>query len=331
MKKRISLIAFLASPFVLLASNTIYVKLGGTGNGTSWLDATGDLPSALFIARPGDQVWVAAATYYPTDTHDRRKAFTIPSGVEVYGGFAGCESQLGERDPLANQTTLSGDIGRKSDFSDNSFTVVFLINADEHTILDGFRIADGSADGTGPTADPERSGAGMIVDGSGRGNHCMPSIRHCTFQNNYARDGGAVYVNGKSGRCTPIFSNCQFMSNKADLDGGAVFNDGRFGGVANPVFNDCRFESNQGNYGGAMCNYGGKGESNPQLQRCVFRHNEAYLRGGAIFNMGTEGSAEPMVNSCQLVDNKAAEGGNIYTFGTTKIDPEPKANAVKSL
>lgn len=300
------------------ANTVLFVKQNGTGGGTSWEDATGDLVSALFAANPGDQVWVASGTFYPTTDSNRKKSFIIPSGVKVYGGFAGHETSPQEREFQNNKSVLSGDIGEVADTRDNSTSIVYLRNVDENTLLDGFVITDGTADGTGPAADRNRCGAALFIDGSGPQGKSKPTIQNCIFQNNYSRDGGAVYLNGRAGNCEAIFKNCQFLKNKADLDGGAVFNDGRHDGKANPEFNNCTFSGNEGNYGGAICNYGGRGESSPRLQKCVFRDNEAYLRGGAIFNMDVEGVTKPVINGCQFVNNKAVSGNGMYTFSKPK-------------
>jgi hypothetical protein len=307
-------------------ANTIFVKQGGTGDGSSWANATGDLTAALFVAKSGDEVWVAQGTYLPTNQKDRKATFTIPAGVRVYGGFSGQEATLAQRNFKAYKTVLSGNIGAKDDFMDNSFSVVTIGRADASTQLNGFIIADGTADGTGPTGDKERCGAGLYLDGAGSGNHSNPTIENCIFQNNYARDGGAAYLNGKGGQCNPTFNNCEFLSNRVDLDGGALFNDGRHGGEASPAFTNCIFNGNEGNYGGAICNYGGKGVSSPKLQNCVFRNNEAYLRGGAIFNMDVEGKTQPVINACQFVDNLATMGEGMYTFS----NPEGGIRPVKT-
>lgn len=313
----------------LFANNIIFVKQDGTGTGDSWTDATGDLTAALFAAQPEDEVWVAAGNYFPTKGKNRKKSIIVPAGVKLYGGFAGFETSPQQRDIQNNISVLSGNIGSIADSKDNSFSVIYLKDADENTLIDGFVIADGTADGTGPTADRGRCGAGLYVDGSGPQGNAAPVIQNCIFQNNYARDGGAVYLNGRSGICNATFRNCQFLSNKADLDGGAVFNDGRHGGTANPSFLSCSFSNNMGNYGGAICNYGGKGESSPKLQNCVFRNNEAYLRGGAIFNMDVDGVTKPVINGCQFVDNKAVSGRGMYTFSRPKDAREGTTTATK--
>ncbi len=321
MRRYLSLTVLLGFFMFGLNAQVIFVKQEGAGNGTSWQDATGNLNAALRQVRPGDSVWVAQGIYFPTTSNDRRISFVIPNGVKVYGGFSGAETSFAQRNSKKYKTVLSGDIGSRSISSDNSYSVVYIEYADQTTVLDGFIITDGVADGSGSAGDRDRCGAGMYVNGSGKGNSATPRITNCVFQNNYARDGGAVYLNGRGGQCNAIFSNCEFQSNKVDLDGGAVLNDGRQHGEASPTFLNCIFNRNQGNYGGAICNYGGRGECSPNIQSCVFRNNEAFLRGGAIFNMDVEGKVAPVVNACQFIDNQAITGSGIYTFSSGEGKP----------
>ncbi len=310
MKKNLLLTLTFAIAILTLQAKVIFVQEGTTGNGTSWEDATGDLQAALFIAKPGDEIWVTKGIYYPTPDTDRTITFTIPNNVSVLGGFTGYETDSDQRNAQNNISILSGDIGAPGKFHDNSFTVVTFVHSDEGTLLDGFTIQDGTANVAGETGSPTRCGGGIFnLYGS-------PSVKNCTLKNNYGRDGGAVYNNGIGGNSNPTFVNCQFSNNRADLDGGAVFNDGRRGGQSNPTFTNCEFIGNEGNYGGAVCNYGGNGESNPTLIKCLFKNNEAYLRGGGIFNMDVEGIAQPNMTHCQFIDNKAVAGEGMFTFSS---------------
>lgn len=310
--RQVLLAGILCGLSIQLWAVTLFVSPKGNGDGSSWAQASGDLADILQRAQPNDEIWVARGTYYPTQDNNRAKSFEIPSGVRLYGGFSGQESSALQRNLQAGKSILSGNIGSKSDPSDNSFTVVTLKNAGKNTLIDGFIIEYGTADGNGPSAHAERCGGGMYIDASGGEN--LATISRCLFQHNYAKDGASVYVNGRGGIGKPTFNDCQFMNNHAELDGGAVFNDGRHEGLANPIFEGCTFSNNKGNYGGAVCNYGGKGESSPSFRNCVFRSNEAFLRGGAIFNMDIDGIVSPVVNGCQFVDNQAIAGKGMYTF-----------------
>ncbi len=87
----------------------------GSNDGTSWENAYTSLQDALLNAGSGSEIWVAAGDYYPdvgvglTD-NDPAATFHLRSGVAIYGGFAGVESMLDERDPAINVTVLNGDI-----------------------------------------------------------------------------------------------------------------------------------------------------------------------------------------------------------------------------
>ena len=325
---------FLLTGIISLASiqvfaDTIFVKAGANGSGLSWADAIGSLSEALSEAESGDKVWVAEGIYYPTHGADREISFSIPEGVQVFGGFAGSESSLQQRNIQTNKTVLSGNIGSESDQTDNSYTVVQMYPAHDNNLLDGFTIVGGYADGSGPSGIQNRCGGGLYIR-SAKEMSASPTVQNCVFQNNYARDGGAVYLYGRKGECSPYFTNCRFEDNLAHLDGGAVFNDGRHEGIASPAFNHCKFMGNKGNYGGAICNYGGGGESSPSMNNCVFSNNEAYLRGGAIYNMDINGVTQPTVNECQFVSNKAVAGNGMYTFSKYKAKEEDKVNTDKN-
>jgi hypothetical protein len=86
-----------------------YVKQGGTGDGSSWANASGDLQA--MIDAPGvQQVWVASGRYTRTSGG---ASFVMKNNVAIYGGFGGSESELSQRpgvNPVAAQvssTTLT--------------------------------------------------------------------------------------------------------------------------------------------------------------------------------------------------------------------------------
>jgi len=123
------------------AAGVVYVVPGGAGaqTGADWANAK-DLQAALIAAASGDQLWVKAGTYEPTTGTDRSATFQLKSGVAVYGGFAGTETMLSQRDSSANITILSGDIGSLGDISDNSYHVVTGNGVDATAIIDGLII-----------------------------------------------------------------------------------------------------------------------------------------------------------------------------------------------
>ena len=92
--------AMLAAPFAADAA-VHYVKADGTGDGSSWDNAAGDLQATIDAAQAGDEVWVASGTFKPSklikSTKKTSKAFFLKDGVSLYGGFAGTESSKNDR------------------------------------------------------------------------------------------------------------------------------------------------------------------------------------------------------------------------------------------
>ena len=280
----------------LHAQATLYVAPEGVADGSSWT-AAASLHDALAAARPGDAVYVKTGTYLTSATGDRAASFVVPDGVRVLGGFRGDESDDRHRDPVAFETVLSGEVGTP-ERSDNAYTVVRLTSAGDATVVDGFTITGGYADGAGGSADPRRAGGGALVDLLRPGHAAAPRFVDCVFAANYARDGGGVYVSGRAGAAAPTFEACTFRDNEADLDGGAVYVDGRRHGEASPVLTDCRFEGNVANYGGAVFNQATGGTTHPRLTRCRFTANRAYVRGATLYAIDHRGDSEAEIDAC---------------------------------
>ena len=332
-------------PTIAAEASVIYVNLAATGenDGSSWENAYSDLQTALQNAPLGSQVWVAAGTYTPTDEDEREISFVLPDGVEVYGGFAGSEANLIERDVTANPTVLSGDIGTADDNSDNTAHVVNISDASSSSVLDGFTISDGNADvselGTdGGGIFGERSQAilrNLIItnnsgDGFGGGMYSQDSLNQLIsvdFVSNTASSGGALYNNTSN----TILTDATFESNSSDDSGGAILNEassviideavftsntaGANGGAvfnaddSNSIINDALFESNNAanSGGGAVFNF----NSNPVLTNVAFRSNSATATGGAIHNLGED--SEAIIANGIFEGNTAEFGGGVYT------------------
>ena len=93
----------------LPASRIRYVKEDGTGDGTSWDNASGDLQrmiDELAAAGTPGEVWVAAGTYVPQSQVISGTAysasFLMRDGISVYGGFAGTETSKLQRAKVAD-------------------------------------------------------------------------------------------------------------------------------------------------------------------------------------------------------------------------------------
>ncbi|GCA77073.1 putative outer membrane protein pmp6 [Microcystis aeruginosa NIES-2520] len=294
---------------------TIFVRAnaGGSNNGTSWVDAFTSLQDALAAARSGDTIWVAGGTYKPTTGTDRNATFTLKNQVEIYGGFAGSETSLSQRNVATNATILSGDIGTINTVTDNVYHVVTGNNTSNTAVLDGFTISGGNANGTGTN---QNVGGGMFIsDGSptlrniifesnnatnGGGLYNVtganPTITNTTFRNNTASDGGAIYNSSSN----PTLTDVTFTNNTVTSEGGAIYNTS-----SNPTLNNTTFGNNTASAGGAIYNT----SSSPIFNTATFTSNIASSSGGAIYN--TDGSST--LNNVTFTQNRATNhGGAIY-------------------
>ena len=257
------------------AQTIFHVTPDGTQGSTAWEDAM-TLTEALAAARAGDQIWVqgfetidSADKLYTVPADD--EAFTVPSGVSLYGGFRGDETSIDERvttgklSEMRYRSVLSGD-RRQNDAADESL-LIFPGNAtrDDNaahvvvmnltptaasgnnntlpTVIDGFSIAEGHADGN--HTDASGWGGGIFVTGDNSGGGAF-SITRCFLVNNYARRGGAVYVDRTVvGRPTTstisyntVFNNAAGERSSANNSGGGLYVAGAANVVNCEVFNN---------------------------------------------------------------------------------------------
>ncbi|MEZ5041915.1 MAG: hypothetical protein R2828_18610 [Saprospiraceae bacterium] len=325
MKKGLLLLACLMTAS-LVDAKTIFVKAGNNGNGSNWTNAFGDLQQALSAATAGDQIWVANGTYAPTKNNDRKASFKLVEGVALYGGFAGTETALNQRNAKVNQTILTGEIGTPS-LNDNVFTVVYADNVSAKTIVDGFTITGGAANGFGVTGDLSFCGAAWF------NNQASPSISNCIFKNNYAREGAAIYnYANNGGTSSPKISNCSFIANVADFDGGAIFNMSNSNSMCAPIITNCQFDYNKSTYGAAILNKGVDGKVKAAITNCVFTANASILSGAIVYNLREgRGESNSTMTACKFIDNDAVNGdafGESQTVTASSNNAQNKGGAV---
>ncbi|MEL7535205.1 MAG: right-handed parallel beta-helix repeat-containing protein, partial [Bacteroidota bacterium] len=296
----------------------VFVNANATGanDGSSWANAYTDLANAIVNSPAASQIWVASATYIPGSNPNA--SFLINKQLELYGGFAGTESGLAERDIAANPTILSGDIygdDTPGDFLnqrfDNVNTVLrFNASIDNSTILDGFTISGGQADSIS-TELLYNSGAGIYSTGK-------PTIRHCTISDNFASNlGGGMLAQGSSAGGVQLES-CSFINNKTDNDGGGVniFNTG-----SNISYiTDCEFKNNVAvRIGGGMVING----SSTEVRSSLFQDNTADFLGGGVMIFSIQNSRQNVIDSCVFENNLSTLGGGLYA--------EPQASMISLL
>ncbi|NBD35804.1 MAG: hypothetical protein GVY30_07370, partial [Chloroflexi bacterium] len=297
------------------------------------------------------EIWVAEGIYYPDEGAGRTadsesESFTLGyDNVQLYGGFAATETGFpGEslrvqRDWQTHVTILSGDIDGNDANADGNhiaetWEVITGSNADhvlwldgvtnEHitaeTVIDGFTITAGQADGD----DPNERGGGLYCDGASSaraGNGygadngvCSPTLIHVTFSGNRSDNrGGGMYNDGRDGgESSPALINVAFSGNRAtDEDGGGMYNDGRHDGLSSPTLTNVLFKNNRGDEGGGIYNTGRDGGiSSPALTNVTITGNEADKDdGGGIYNDGRNGVSRPTLVNAIIWGNEAMDDG----------------------
>jgi hypothetical protein len=299
----------------LYSQQTWYVNLLASGNntGTSWSHAFTDLQDAMQMAEAGDAIFISTGTYFPTNGIDRELYFELKNGVHLYGGFNGAGQDTSDRNPELYPTILSGDIGIPGDSTDNSFTVLYGLNLDNNTRLDGIIIEEGNADliaGTEPYNSLRNTGAGMFLEGNNA--YVRPVFFNCTFRNNRARTGAGVACMSFTSNTAfnPRFDHCLFSNNYATGDGGGLL-------IFDHNLNDslyiqsCTFSGNLGVNGSAI--YLKQTGNNTTLSGKViyilnskFTNNASYLQtSGSLISFDTENNLQPgLLNELLIIDCK---------------------------
>lgn len=244
-------------------SKTYHVTAEATdgGDGSSWTQAI-TLENALSLAKAGDEIWVKG---YEDITGHIYKApeggFVLPSGVAMYGGFAGDETIKNDlptgrhKYQMKYQTALVGDIAtndkasqqliiypENTTRSDNATHVLTLQmgvtqdntnDGNKPTIVSGFLIAAGNAKGENTSANG-RGGGIYVVNNSNDNNAGSRYFRisQCNFANNYGMRGGAIYVDNSCTNQQSAISYCSIFNNVAgkrgssENEGGGMWIDG---------------------------------------------------------------------------------------------------------
>ena len=256
----------------------------GLGNCSSWTNAC-TLQMALNVAGSGDQIWVQKGVHYPGNAGNRTATFTLKNNVAIYGGFAGTETLLSQRNWRGNRTILSGDIdGNDNHGGDyinenasqiegsNAYHVVTgPIGTNSSAVLDGFVITAGQANGSSPND----VGGGMYNQSS------SPTLRNLIFSGNSAFNGGGMFNTVSS---SPTLTNVTFSGNSA-TNGGGMLNASN----SSPTLTNVAFSGNSAGSGGGMYN----DLSNPTLTNVTFSGNSAFNGGGMFNNCNCSGMCAP--------------------------------------
>lgn len=311
----------------------LYVKVNGTGDGSSWANASGNLQAMIDKQIPGQAVWVAAGTYTPSQPY-----FKLRTGVKVYGGFPNSGNPaFSDRNFTATASILNG-----------SFTTIVgnfypeTRKLPSSALLDGFTITGNNSVYYGAfESNSEASYVNITFRDMQRTaveirRKSNSSFTDCTFRNNSLIDhtSSVVYLHTDA---KAAFLRCTFLNNNADRGAtlklrnnctadvsACLFKNNALSGPATVVYVDnssilidsTRFEANgYSGYEGAIVSiYSDTFNNEPSwthpskvsVNKCIFNNNE--LRG--IHAQGKIVDTLSVTNSL-FYKNKGSSGGAI--------------------
>lgn len=122
-------------------TDVIYIASDGTGDGSSWDQASNNLATAAKHVAPEIEkpIWVKAGTYYGDTTQET--FIELEEGMTIYGGFVGTETEESQRDPRANITILDGQNRQRVVYAEGAHQTI-----GGTTRIHGFTIQNGFAD-----------------------------------------------------------------------------------------------------------------------------------------------------------------------------------------
>ena len=327
--KTLFLLGIIACTTIMNAQVIYYVTPSGAGtqDGLSWANAKpgSALQTVLYATSIVDQVWIAAGIYKPT--HDashnatpadpRTKCIQFGGGAKIYGGFAGTETSITERNITANKTIFSGDLSSNDNAtllyteptrSDNAYHTALAFNSVANSLIDGVYITGGNATNA---AGNNNIGGGLFVYGDGGSNSLK--IQNVSVYNNTAVFGGALAVFAlNSGSVSAEFSNCSFYSNCAQT-AAAIYNS-LLDGTNTAKFFNCAVYGNKATNNSIVKNSAGMTDFSPTYINCTVTGNYNSGTAGNIFvNDTAPGRKCPTTITNTIIWNNRDMNGPITT------------------
>jgi hypothetical protein len=284
-------------------------------DGRSWAQAKATLQAAISSADASGcpEVWVAEGIYSSAPSADPNEAVVLFPGLRLYGGFAGTESRLTQRDVEAHPTVIDGELGDPASAVDNVCRAVVLA---EGSRLDGFTVRNGSGE----------LGCFVSIYGSGITAHGVEAtVAHCVVTENGSSSEAGMRVTGSSRvqiHDTIFENNTSFFGALSVADAASVdvtdtifrMNTAYYGGSAITMLGGtelvavrCNIEDNDSP--GAHGPVALMGSSTGSLTSCIFSENNA--DAGGVYNGG---GGVTLVN-CLIAGNEGTLSGGVYADG----------------
>ena len=293
-----------------------YVKATATGmmDGTTWANAM-TLQAAIDGFTAGDVLYLMSGSYTPTAKkadgtavgmgEERDATYVLPSGILIYGGFAGTETGSDAAAVLAartlasiattNETIIEGNRGMSAVNTDN-IKSLFTLADNARVTLNGLTVGRGKSTTT--------NGAGLLA-----GESVRLTIQWCRFIGNESHTGGAIYKNFDG---TLTVTNSHFEDNAATSRGGGAI----FAGDGTSTFTASTFTGNSAARRGLALLIDDSGVGT--VERCFFLENSG-TSGQARGALGTIDGTELEVFSSLFAGNTAPSAAAIFSDGSATL------------
>jgi len=272
-------------------NSTIYVREGFSGNGISWVNATGDLQQAIYVNEV-QNVFVEIGNYNAPSN-----SFRMKNNVAIYGGFDPDNGIIDLSDqrilPTLSQegSVMNGQNAKR--VIENSWNEL-----NHSAILDGFTVKNGYS---------SNSGGGIWTSLS------SPLYRNLVIKNNYANLYGGGLVNrtevGNSGTTNPTFINCIITNNAANDGGGGVYNVKTNNSFI--TFINCLVSKNTSYFSGggsAVYNLGTSNQGAVEFINCTFAAN--HQQGSPYY----QSSGTSYLKNCVVWENVSNSVNFFYSL-----------------
>ena len=320
-----------------------YVKQGGTGKGTSWADAMGDIQDAINSLADDKgtkgEVWVAKGTYVVTKLIDQSTgsptSLLMKDGISVYGAFAGEEETRAQRIAESvnlkpwgwkHETILKANGFNRDDASwseqdkawnikSSSAHVVWFAPLpggkafSDNVYLEGFTIEGGSYQDKDDSIYEPQHGAGVYInDANAKMRYC--TVRYCnpgaTKTPSLTPQGGGIY-------CKNGMTEGNLVYNCSAYQGGGIYIE-QAGYVTRSMVTNC-----SANLGAGVYLHGSvSGPAYYQILSTSVISNNTSTRNGAVYVDGRGLVINNTItnnytaNSLDVADQDASYTGGVY-------------------
>lgn len=320
-----------------------YVREGGTGKGTSWKDAMGDIQDAINSLADDKgtkgEVWVAKGTYVVTKLIDQSTgsptSLLMKDGISVYGGFAGGEETRAQRIAESvnlkpwgwkHETILKANGFNRDDASwseqdkawnikSSSAHVVWFAPLpggkafSDNVYLEGFTIEGGSYQDKDDSIYEPQHGAGVYInDANAKMRYC--TVRYCnpgaTKTPSLTPKGGGIY-------CKNGMIEGNLVYNCSAYQGGGIYIE-QAGYVTRSMVTNC-----SANLGAGVYLHGSvSGPAYYQILSTSVISNNTSTRNGAVYVDGRGLVINNTItnnytaNSLDVADQDASHTGGVY-------------------